>query len=85
MLSREHAEILKRSRTRGRNRIAKAMELAGVTQVEIAATTGYTQSYVSRVKNGLYSNLPGETMRTFAEYFGCQIEDLFPAREAVAS
>lgn len=85
MLSREQVDTLKRSRTRGRNRIARAMELASVTQVQIAEKTGYTQSYVSRVRNGHYSDLPGETMRTFAEFFGCSIEDLFPAREAVAS
>lgn len=85
MLSREQVETLKRSRTRGRNRVARAMELAELTQVVVAEKTGYTQSYVSRVKNGHYSDLPGETMRTFADLFGCAIEDLFPAREAVAS
>lgn len=77
--------MLKRSRGRERNRIARAMELAGVTQVQVAERTGFTQSYVSRVLNGRYSALPGETMRTFADVFGCAIEDLFPAREAVAS
>lgn len=61
------------------------MELADVTQVQIADKTGHTQSYISKVQNGRYSDLPGETMRSFADYFGCQIEDLFPAREAVAS
>lgn len=85
MLSREQVETLKRSRVRSRNRLAKAMELAGVTQVKVAEKTGFTQSYISRVLNGRYSDLPGETMRTFADVFGCHIEDLFPAREAVAS
>lgn len=86
MLSKAQIERLRRTRTPGRNRIAAAMEIAEVTQVEVAAGTGYTQSYVSRIKNGLYAGLPGETMRTFATYFGCAIEDLFPpAREAVAS
>jgi len=61
------------------------MELAAVTQVQIAERIGLTQSYISKVKNGDYTDLPGETMRAFAEYFGCAIEDLFPAREAVAS
>lgn len=70
---------------KGRNRLQKAMDLAGLTQVQVADRTGYTQPYISRVKNGHYSDLPGETMRTFAELFGCAIEDLFPAREAVAS
>lgn len=62
------------------------MELAGVTQVQLAERTGYTQSYISKVQNGLYGDLPGETMRTFAHVFGCSIEEMFPAsREAVAS
>ncbi len=61
------------------------MDLTGVTQVQVASGTGLTQSYVSRIKNGLYADLPGETLHAFAEYFGCQIEDLFPSREAVAS
>jgi transcriptional regulator with XRE-family HTH domain len=85
VLTKDQVETLKRSRVRGRNRLAKAMELADVTQVQIAAKTTFTQSYISRVKNGNYSDLPGETMRAFADYFGCAIEDLFPAREAVAS
>lgn len=61
------------------------MKLAHITQVQLAAKTKCTQSYVSRVRNGRYEDLPGETMRAFAEAFGCQIEDLFPAREAIAS
>jgi len=85
VLTRDQVETLKRSRIRGRNRIAKAMELAHVTQVQIAERTDFTQSYISRVKNGQYADLPGETMRAFAEFFGCAIEDLFPSREAVAS
>lgn len=69
------------------NKVALAMKLAAVTQDEIAAATDFDQTYISRIKNGRYSSrgLPGETMRTMAEYFGCQIEDLFPAREAIAS
>ena len=85
MLSKGQIESLKRSRPRGRNRLAKAMDFTNVTQVQIAEKTGFTQAYVSRVINGRYSDLPGETMRKFADFFGCAIEDLFPAREAVAS
>lgn len=85
VLTKEQLETLRRARSKTRNRVARAKDLAGVTQVQIAAKTGFTQSYVSKVENGEYSDLPGETMRTFADYFGCQIEDLFPAREAVAS
>ena len=86
MLSKEQVAVLRRSRAKSRNRIAKAMTLAGVTQVQMQAATGFTQGYISRIKNGRYTDLPGETMRTLATFFGCQIEDLFPARdEALAS
>ncbi len=84
MLTKEQLDALRRSRVKGRNRIAKAMELAEVTQVEVALAIGLTQSYVSRVRNGHYSDLPGETLHAFAKYFGCAIEDLFPSRAAVA-
>lgn len=60
------------------------MSLAGLTQVVVAERTGFTQSYVSRVQSGRYRDLPGETMRAFADLFGCAIEDIFPARQAVA-
>lgn len=85
MLSHAQIRELKRSKKGDRNRLAAAMQLAGVTQVQVAAGTGYTQSFVSKVQNGQYSDLPGETMRTFATFFGCSIEDMFPAPEAVAS
>lgn len=85
VLTKDQLETLKRSRVKGRNRVPKAMELSQLTQVEIADKTGFTQSYISRVCNGHYSDLPGETMRAFAGVFGCAMEDLFPSREAVAS
>jgi transcriptional regulator with XRE-family HTH domain len=84
VLTKDNIETLRRSRIKGRNRLAKAMELAGLTQVQLAERSGLTQSYLSRIKNGHYSDLPGETMRALAETFGCAIEDLFPAREAIA-
>lgn len=76
---------MRRTPPTGRNRIPEAMDLSGVTQMQIAAGTGFTQSYISRIRNGRYDAMPGETMRALATFFGCSIEDLFPAREAVAS
>lgn len=68
------------------NKVALAMKLAGVTQVEVAAGVGLTQASVSRIRNGHYIDLPLGTLRRLACYFGCQIDDLFPASEsAVAS
>jgi transcriptional regulator with XRE-family HTH domain len=84
VLDPQQVEELRRTKPDGRNRVAQAMQLASVTQVQIAERTGFTQSYISRIQSGQYGDLPGETMRTFAQFFGCTIEDLFPAREAVA-
>lgn len=84
MLTKAQLTTLRRSKVTGRNRVATAMDLAGLTQVQVAEHTGLTQSYISRIKAGQYADLPGETMRTFAQCFGCAIEDLFPARQAVA-
>lgn len=77
MLNVEQKDRVKRA-TGARNRLALAMELAHVTQLEVEAATGFAQSYISRIAAGRYTDLPGETMRTFARYFGCSIEDLFP-------
>lgn len=56
------------------------MELAKVTQVQLAEATGLTQSYISRIKNGRYEDLSGDTMRALADYFCCTLDDLFPAK-----
>jgi transcriptional regulator with XRE-family HTH domain len=67
------------------NKIALAMKLADVTQVEVAAGVGLTQASVSRIRNGHYEDLPFGTVQSFAHYFGCSIEDLFPSREALSA
>lgn len=67
------------------NRVQAAMDLLQLTQVQVAEMVGSVQPKVSQIVNGKYSRLPIETARDYAEAFGCQIEDLFPAREAVAS
>ncbi len=86
MLNEQQLTELRHAPPDSRNRLSKAMELCELTQVQVAEKTGHTQSYVSRVCAGRYSDLPGETMRAFSNLFGCAIEDLFPAREqSVAS
>lgn len=70
----------------GNNRVAKAISLAGVTQVTVAAALGLPQPYVSDVARRRYETITVKNAQKFADYFGCHIEDLFPApREAVAS
>lgn len=66
------------------NRVKAAMAIAGVTQVQVAQALGITQPAVSDVAIGNYSRLALDTARSFANYFGCSIDVLFPAKEAVA-
>lgn len=67
------------------NRIRIAMALADVTQVEVAEGVELTQATVSDIRNGKYNDLKHSTVQRLASFFGCAIEDLFPARQAVAS
>lgn len=66
------------------NRVGKAIELADVTQIEVAEATGFPQPYVSDVARARYDTITVENARKFADYFGCLIEDLFPSKAAVA-
>lgn len=67
------------------NRVAKAIELAGVTQAALAAAIDENQPYISDVARNRYQTITVAKAHKFAEFFGCSIDDLFPAREAVAS
>lgn len=62
------------------NRVAVAMQLSDLTQVEVAQAIGVTQPYVSAVVRGKHTTITVENARKFADFFGCAIEDLFPAR-----
>ena len=62
----------------GTNRVAKAISLAGVTQVSVAKALGIPQPYVSDVARQRYRTITVAKARQFADYFGCLIEDLFP-------
>lgn len=83
MLTRKQLAELRR-RKDGPNRVGAAMEMAGLTQVQVAQKIGCTQPNVSRIVTGQYTGAL-DTTRALAELFGCHIEDLFPSREAVAS
>ena len=63
----------------GSNRVAKAIALAGVTQGAVAAALGFPQPYISDVARSRYRTITVQNARKFARYFGCSIEDLFPA------
>ena len=62
----------------GANRVAKAISLAGVTQVTVAEVLGLPQPDVSDVAGQRYRTITVEKGREFANYFGCCIDDLFP-------
>lgn len=66
------------------NRVARAFDLDGRPQTECARETGFTPQYISDIKSGRFQNLSLDNAHKWAAYFGCTIEDLFPAREAVA-
>ena len=62
----------------GPNRVARAMEMTGVTQTALAAEIGLTQAYVSDVVRQRHRTITVANARKFARYFGCSIDDLFP-------
>lgn len=64
------------------NRVKVAAALAGVEQQAIVEATGFTQPYVSDVFRGRYERITVDNARPFAKFFGCDIDDLFPARDA---
>jgi DNA-binding XRE family transcriptional regulator len=67
-----------------RNKVRLARELAGLTQVQVAEKAHYTQAFISSLERGEYADVTVTTAQALAELFGCAIEDIFPAREAVA-
>lgn len=66
------------------NKLRIAMALAGANQIEICDETGYAAPSMSRLVTGRYQDASLDTCRKIAGYFGCAIEDLFPARQEVA-
>ena len=75
MLTEQQLTILRSAP--GANRVAKAISLAGVTQVTVAKALGVPQPYVSDVARQRYRTITVAKARLFADYFGCRIEDLF--------
>ena len=66
------------------NRVALAVELTGKKQGDVADDLEMSQSQLSDICRGRFPDPQLSTLRKLAAYFGCQIEDLFPSREAVA-
>ena len=51
------------------NRVAKAISVAGVTQVTVADAVGLPQPYVSDVARQRYPTITVENARKFADYW----------------
>ena len=62
----------------GHNRVAKAIELGGVTQTAIAQDLGLTQAYISDVVRELFKTITLQKAYAICTYFGCALEVLFP-------
>jgi transcriptional regulator with XRE-family HTH domain len=62
------------------NRLARAIELSGVTLSQIHEATGLSVSYVSDTARGRYKTITVDNGDKLARFFGCQIEDLFLER-----
>lgn len=65
------------------NRLRTAMQIAGLTQVQLAERAGLTQPTISKVLNG-EATPTLDTAQRLAVAFGCSTDDLFPSKEAVA-
>lgn len=85
MLSPSKLRTLRTTRTDSPNKLRLAIKLDGVTQVQVAGAVGVSQSQVSEDVAGKFSEISLEKARAYAGFFGCAVEDLFPAREEVAS
>jgi transcriptional regulator with XRE-family HTH domain len=60
------------------NRLVLAFKLTHRSQADCVRTMGFASSYVSDITCG--RRAPSlNNARKFADYFGCYIEDLFPA------
>lgn len=66
------------------NKVSRAIELSESTQQDVAAATGLPQPYISDVARNRYRTITVENAQKFATFFGCAIEDLFPARDQTA-
>lgn len=77
-------QLLKLRREKSPNRVRAARKALGMTQVQLCESLGFVQPYLSDVERRRHAQITVENARRFSDFFGCSIEDLFPAREEVA-
>jgi DNA-binding XRE family transcriptional regulator len=80
------SQLKKLRKAEGGNRIRIARQLMGLTQQQLAPLVDMTQAGLSDLERRRYGDTNLSTAQKFADFFGCAIEDLFPApQQAVAS
>ena len=67
------------------NRLRIALALAKVKQVDVRRATDIPGPNLSNLVRGAYGTVTIVTARKLADFFGCQIEDLFPPRDGEAA
>lgn len=64
------------------NKVRVALALVQAKQAELVNEGILDAPHLSRIVNGDYVHVTVATARKLASFFGCQIEDLFPARDS---
>lgn len=67
------------------NKVRLARTMLSKQQREIAVALGVAVPVLSEIERGEYKDVALERARALAAFFGCEIVDLFPAREAVSA
>lgn len=68
----------------GPNRLRVAFAMSGARQVDACEAIGLRANQVSSLVKGDYKSVSVDIARALADFFGCAIEDLFPAKSEVA-
>lgn len=63
------------------NKVGLALTMTDTSQTDAAEALDIPRPNLSKIVNGRYEGIQLETSRKLADYFGCAIEDLFPARD----
>lgn len=79
MLTRNQLARLRRMETLEPNKIGLAMRIAGLNQKGLAGKLGVSQNAVHKDVKGKYTDLSLTKARTYADLFGCTVDDLFPS------
>jgi len=66
------------------NRLARAIEMLGVRQIDVAEATGLAQPYISDVVRGRHETITVENAHKFARFTGADIKILFPEKAVAA-